>query len=104
MRAEPDWLNWTRELQAIAQTGLAFVRDPYDRERYEMLRALASRIMAAHTATPGELIEALFEGETGYATPRLMSVGLRLTNEAACSWCANWLTAGAGRCQAAGPT
>ena len=71
MRAEPDWLNWTRELQAIAQTGLAFVRDPYDRERYEMLRALASRIMAAHTATPGELIEALFEGETGYATPKV---------------------------------
>ncbi len=68
--AEPDWLTWTRELQAIAQTGLAFVRDPYDRERYEMLRALASRIMAAHTATPAERIEALFAGESGYATPK----------------------------------
>jgi TPP-dependent trihydroxycyclohexane-1,2-dione (THcHDO) dehydratase len=42
---EPDWLTWTRELQAMAQTGLAFARDPYDRERYEMLRGLASRIM-----------------------------------------------------------
>ena len=47
---EPDWLTWTRELQAIAQMGLAFVCDPYDRERYEMLRALTSRIMVAHTA------------------------------------------------------
>jgi hypothetical protein len=46
--ADPHWLTWTRELQAIAQTGLAFGRDPYDRERYEMLRSLASRIMAAH--------------------------------------------------------
>ncbi len=69
--AEPDWLTWTREFQAIAQTGLAFSRDPYDRERYERLRALASEIMAARTATPAERIEALFEGEHGYATPKV---------------------------------
>ena len=71
MMAEPDWLTWTRELQAIAQTGLAFVRDPYDRERYETLRSLASKIMAAHTATPADRIEALFAGERGYATPKV---------------------------------
>ena len=41
---EPDWLIWTRELQAIAQSGLAFTKDPYDKERYELLRALAARI------------------------------------------------------------
>lgn len=69
--AEPDWLVWTRELQAIAQTGLAFVRDPYDRERYEGLRALASRIMAAHTASSAERIETLFADESGYATPKV---------------------------------
>ncbi len=69
--ADPDWLTWTRELQAIAQTGLAFVRDPYDRERYEMLRSLAARIMAAHTAAPAERIEGLFAGESGYATPKV---------------------------------
>jgi hypothetical protein len=28
---DPDWLAWARELQAIAQTGLMFCRDPYDR-------------------------------------------------------------------------
>lgn len=71
LMADPDWLSWTRELQAIAQTGLAFVRDPYDRERYETLRSLASRIMAAHTAAPANRIEALFAGETGYATPKV---------------------------------
>ena len=69
--AEPDWLTWTRELQAIAQTGLAFVRDPYDRERYESLRALASVMMAAHTASPAKRIEALFANESGYATPKV---------------------------------
>lgn len=69
--ADPDWLTWARELQAIAQTGLAFVRDLYDRERYEMLRSLASRIMAAHTTAPVERIEGLFAGESGYATPKV---------------------------------
>ncbi len=69
--AEPDWLVWTRELQAIAQTGLAFTHDPYDRERYETLRALASRMMAARSDAPAGRIEALFAGESGYATPKV---------------------------------
>ena len=68
---EPEWLTFARELQAIAQTGLAFSRDPYDRERYGMLRALASKMMAAGAATPGERIESLFAGESGYATPKV---------------------------------
>jgi ADP-ribose pyrophosphatase YjhB (NUDIX family) len=71
MTNEPQWLTWTRELQAIAQTGLAFVRDPYDRERYEMLRDLASRMMGAHTASPAGRIEDLFRDEQGYATPKV---------------------------------
>ena len=68
---EPDWLTWTRELQAIAQTGLAFTRDPYDKERYDLLRALASRMMAAYTTAPAPAIEALFTAEAGYATPKI---------------------------------
>ena len=68
---EPDWLSWSRELQAIAQTGLAFTRDPYDRERYEALRALASTIMAAHTGAKAQAIEDLFRAERGYATPKV---------------------------------
>lgn len=69
--AEPDWLVWGRELAAIAQTGLAFTRDPYDAERYRAIRALAARIMAAHSRADGRLIEALFGAETGYATPKI---------------------------------
>ena len=68
---DPDWLSWTREMQAIAQTGLSFARDPYDVQRYEMLRDLAVRIMAAHTDAPVERIAALFAAERGYATPKL---------------------------------
>jgi ADP-ribose pyrophosphatase YjhB (NUDIX family) len=36
-----------------------------------LLRFPASKMMAAHTAAPVERIEALFENETGYATPKV---------------------------------
>jgi len=68
---DPLWLLWARELQAIAQTGLAFTRDPYDRERYQRLRGLTARIMTGHTQRDVQPIEALFAGGTGYATPKL---------------------------------
>src|SRR5271166_3126259 len=68
---EPNWLLWAREMQALAQTGLAFTRDQYDRERYQRLRALAARIMAQHTGMEVRDIEVIFNHQTGYATPKL---------------------------------
>jgi len=68
---EPRWLTWSRQLQAISQTGLAFTRDPYDRERYETLTGLAATMLAAHTATRTDEIADLFHRETGYATPKI---------------------------------
>ena len=73
-KQDPDWLVWAREIQATAQTGLAFTRDPYDLERYRGLARLAARIMATHTNADLARIEALFDGEAGYATPK---VGVR---------------------------
>jgi ADP-ribose pyrophosphatase YjhB (NUDIX family) len=72
--SDPDWLNWAREIQAIAQTGLAFGKDPYDLDRFAALRRLSARIMADHTSADLERIEGLFDAETGYATPK---VGVR---------------------------
>jgi ADP-ribose pyrophosphatase YjhB (NUDIX family) len=71
---DPDWLIWAREIQAIAQTGLTFSKDPYDRDRFAALRHLSARIMADHTGADLQRIERLFEVETGYATPK---VGVR---------------------------
>lgn len=68
---EPDWLLWAREAQAIAQTGLAFTRDPYDRERYEQLRALAARMIAARGGLDPASAGAMFAAEAGYATPKV---------------------------------
>ncbi len=71
MTGEPQWLGWARDIQAIAQTGLAFTRDPYDRERYEALRLLAARMAAAGTGADAADLLGLFAGETGYATPKV---------------------------------
>jgi ADP-ribose pyrophosphatase YjhB (NUDIX family) len=70
-KSEPDWLIWARELQAIAQTGLEFTRDPYDLERYEAIRQLSAQIFQSHTDATFEKILALFSDETGYATPKI---------------------------------
>jgi hypothetical protein len=68
---EPRWLLWAREMQALAQTGLAFTRDEYDRERYQRLRALAAEMMAEHAGATLPEIEILFSRQSGYATPKL---------------------------------
>jgi ADP-ribose pyrophosphatase YjhB (NUDIX family) len=68
---EPKWLVWAREIQATAQTGLAFTKDVYDRQRYERLRQLAAEIMAEGAGVGSEPIEALFAEQTGYATPKV---------------------------------
>src|SRR5262245_13097055 len=68
---EPRWLLWSRELQAIAQTGLAFCQDEFDVERYRAIRRLASEIMADHSGSESFRIENLFAEQTGYATPKV---------------------------------
>jgi ADP-ribose pyrophosphatase YjhB (NUDIX family) len=67
----PQWLLWSRRLQAIAQEGLTYARDGYDLGRYEQLRELAAEILAAHCT--GTLQEArdLLTLETGPATPKV---------------------------------
>jgi ADP-ribose pyrophosphatase YjhB (NUDIX family) len=69
--SKPNWLLWARELQALAQTGLAFARDEHDCERYQRLRTLAAQIMAQHTGLEVRDIEVMFTQQCGYATPKL---------------------------------
>ena len=70
-RREPDWLGWSRELLAISQNGLAFSRDPHDIARYEALRDLAARMIAAHTLDSSGALLVKLSTEAGYATPKL---------------------------------
>jgi ADP-ribose pyrophosphatase YjhB (NUDIX family) len=64
-------LKWIQRLQTIAQAGLTYTRDPYDRERYEQLQALTAEIAAAGDETAAPSLLALLRGEQGYATPKV---------------------------------
>ena len=65
------WLNWAVELQAIAQNGLTYTKDVYDKERFERVRAIAAEILAMKTNLSTETVEVLFCNENGYQTPKL---------------------------------
>lgn len=65
------WLQWAVELQSIAQAGLTYGRDVYDRERYERIRDISAEIVAHMSEIPLEKVRDLFCNETGYQTPKL---------------------------------
>ena len=70
MNDEPIWLIWARQIQALAQTGLAYTEDVFDQERYAELRKISAEIITAHSATPHAVLSDSFEKELGYATPK----------------------------------
>ena len=67
----PEWLNWARTIQALAQTGLAYAENPFDRQRYQKLAVLAQEIYAAYTGQPPIALEQWFSVQPGYATPKV---------------------------------
>ena len=64
-------VNWIAELQSIAQAGLTYGKDVYDRERYQRIREITAEMMAAKTGLSLEKVTDLFCGETGYQTPKV---------------------------------
>jgi ADP-ribose pyrophosphatase YjhB (NUDIX family) len=68
----PRWLELARRFHALGQNGLAYCKDPYDRERYEEIQHLATEMMGKGAglidATP---LVNLFKNDVGYATPKI---------------------------------
>lgn len=71
MEHSEQWLAWAVELQALAQAGLYYGRDVYDRERYQRIREISAEIIARQSEIPLEKAVDLFCCETGYQTPKL---------------------------------
>jgi len=67
----PKWLEWAREIQALAQTGLAFSENPYEEERNQKLMHLASEIVASHSDLEKDEIQESMIRQPGYATPKI---------------------------------
>jgi ADP-ribose pyrophosphatase YjhB (NUDIX family) len=68
---DPQWLRIARELRAIAQTGLTFSLDRFDRQRYERLRELAASMLAQGSGTDYDAMLGILLNDKGYATPKV---------------------------------
>ena len=68
---EPQWLRIARELRAIAQTGLAFTADRFDRQRYDRVRELAALMLARGSGENYDVIIDILRRDSGYATPKV---------------------------------
>ncbi len=67
----PRWLRWAQRLQAIAQTGLTYATDPFDRERYEELRGMAVEMASSCLPAPEEEVRVAFASSLGYPTVKV---------------------------------
>lgn len=66
-----DFLHLLDELQATARTGLHYATDPYDRERYERLLALALEGYEAALDLPPAGARARLARDIGYVTSKV---------------------------------
>ncbi|MEM7799458.1 MAG: NUDIX hydrolase [Chloroflexota bacterium] len=69
-----DKVSLARELAALAQTGLHYTKDPFDRERYQRLREISNELLADASNLDEVDIIQWRTSEHGYATPK---VGVR---------------------------
>lgn len=59
------------ELQSIAQAGLEYCEDNFDRERYTKLREIVTRMMSEYSGESYSKVKELFCSEIGYPTPKV---------------------------------
>jgi ADP-ribose pyrophosphatase YjhB (NUDIX family) len=58
-------------MQHIARNGLTYAQNPYDRERYEKLLALATQSYGGLLEQPADVIKSMFTAELGHITPKV---------------------------------
>ena len=68
----PEWVQWAQRLQAIAQNGLTYARNPFDVERFNQVRQVAAEMLASGCdSVRAESLVELFQRNFGYATPKV---------------------------------
>jgi ADP-ribose pyrophosphatase YjhB (NUDIX family) len=65
------WVKWVRRLQSIAQNGRNYCKNEFDLQRYQQVEDVAAEIAAKCCDSELQTIKAMFERETGPATPKI---------------------------------
>ncbi len=76
-----EHLSMLKRLKAIAETGLVYNQEAYDRERYEELRDLSLRLMANLGNVPFEQLQDFFVPQEDYPTPKVDVRGLIINED-----------------------
>jgi ADP-ribose pyrophosphatase YjhB (NUDIX family) len=66
-----NWLGLFQRLNALAETGLAYSKDAYDKERYDEIKAISLEMLANIADVPTEQIIKLMSPDVGYQTPKV---------------------------------
>jgi ADP-ribose pyrophosphatase YjhB (NUDIX family) len=67
----PRWLDWAREIQALAQTDFHYAENEYQRQRNHRLIEIAAEIVSEHSNLKYPPLVETFNTQIGYATPRI---------------------------------
>ena len=67
----PRFLEWAREIQALAQTECHYAQDDYQRDRCRRLMEIAAAMVSANTGIGLLPLAKAFSAQTGYATPKI---------------------------------
>ena len=65
------WLELIIEIQSLAQNGLAYTNNVYDKERFGRLRDISAEMLSMKYDLSLEKVKDLFCNEKGYQTPKL---------------------------------
>ena len=71
MDTNEKWLQWAVELQSLAQAGLFYGKDAFDKERYERIREISAEMISLKSEIPLEKVKDLFCNDVGYQTPKI---------------------------------
>lgn len=66
-----QWIEWAKQIASIAETGLYFTENPYDKERYEKLTQIATDMLSAYSDADPKAIHNLLKMDDGYITPKV---------------------------------
>jgi ADP-ribose pyrophosphatase YjhB (NUDIX family) len=65
------WLEWAREIHALAQTSQHYARGTFERERAERLLEIAAEIVSEHSVLEFNEVKQAFRAQPGYVTPKV---------------------------------
>jgi ADP-ribose pyrophosphatase YjhB (NUDIX family) len=67
----PKWLDWAREIQALAQTSLHYAQNDFEVQRARKLLEIAAEMIADQSVLEKPEILAAFKTQPGYVTPKV---------------------------------